>query len=357
MSNQMTTRRPAPPTVFRRTVEKVAHQFLAEKAATPEGKAVAARFAMGFAAAAAAARNPAQFYNASPLSIAGAAAKSLDTGLVPGGVMPEVWLIPRGSDIQWMPSHRGLIRLARKAGFLVRAVVVHADDLDSVQLVDGEVTIAAQDPSLYVSRLQDVGGVAVFATDRATGERICAHWVPGDKVRAAKNAGQGGSVWSKWPAEMASKAAIKDAFARGYIPLESDALQVAMSAEPEYQTDTVAALPDVRVSALPDPDDMPDAEPADEPKVVDAPVVEAPEQPGDAEPAEDPADIKGECAALEDQLGSANVEQVRLAGFGPPPGKAVQSWKAGAEKASAYRDELRKALAPPEGADGDGMGW
>lgn len=260
MSTDIAHRRPMPPArQFRRTVESVAHQFLAEKAETPEGKATAARFAMGFAAAASAARDPSKFYNANPASIAAAAAQSLDTGLVPGGVMPEVWLIPRGGEIQWMPSHRGLIRLARKAGYLVRAVVVHAADIESVQLVDGEVTIQAQDPSLYVSNLSDVGGVAVFATDRATGERICAHWVPGDKVRAAKNAGQGGSVWSKWPAEMASKAAIKDAFARGYIPLESDALQVAISAEPEYHPApaTAAALPDVRRSALPDPDNAP----------------------------------------------------------------------------------------------------
>lgn len=259
MSNEMTTRRNLPPArQFRGTVEGVAQQFLAEKAETPEGKATTARFAMGFAAAAAAARDPSKFYNANPTSIAAAAAKSLDTGLVPGGVMPEVWLIPRGGEIQWMPSHRGLIRLARKAGYIVRAVVVHSKDLDSVQLVDGEVTIAAQNPSLYVGNLKDVGGVAVFAKDRTTGERIAAHWVPGDKVRAAKNAGQGGNVWNKWPAEMAAKAAIKDAFARGYIPLESDALQVAIAAEPEYQPEPVfdasaTALPDL--SAEPEPAD------------------------------------------------------------------------------------------------------
>ena len=236
MSTEIARQRPpAPATVYRRTVEGVARQFFAEKAATPEGKATAARFAMGFAAAATAARDPSQFYNANPTSIAAAAAKSLDTGLVPGGVMPEVWLIPRGGEIQWMPSHRGLIRLARKAGYIVRAVVVHAQDLGGVVLVDGEVSIESQDPSLYVDNLKDVGGVAVFAKDRVTGERIAAHWVPGAKIEAAKRAGQGGQVWSKWPAEMAAKAAIKDAFARGYIPLESDALQVAVSAEPEYQ--------------------------------------------------------------------------------------------------------------------------
>lgn len=260
MSTEITTRPQLPPArQFRATVETVARQFLAEKASTPEGKATAARFAMGFAAAATAARDPSKFYQANPASIAAAAAKSLDTGLVPGGVMPEVWLIPRGGEIQWMPSHRGLIRLARKAGYIVRAVVVHTRDLDSVEIVDGEVSIAAQDPSLYVGNLSDVGGVAVFAKDRTTGERIAAHWVPGDKVRAAKNAGQGGKVWSQWPAEMAAKAAIKDAFARGYIPLESDALQVAISAEPEYQP-APAPVFDATATALPDLSDEPEPE-------------------------------------------------------------------------------------------------
>lgn len=236
MSTDIATRQNQPPArVFRGTVEGVAKQFLAEKAATPEGRAIIARFGMGFASAAAAARDPGKFYGADKGSIAAAAAMSLDTGLVPGGAMPEVWLIPRGGQIQWMPSHRGLMRLAREAGYLVRAVVVHKADLDNVALVDGEVSITAQDPSLYVSRLDDVGGVAVYATDRKTGERIAAHWVQGAKIKAAKRAGQGGNVWDRWPAEMAAKAAIKDAFARGYIPLESAELGAAIAAEPEYQ--------------------------------------------------------------------------------------------------------------------------
>lgn len=225
-----------PARAFRNTVHGIAMQYLAEQAKTPEGRALATRFAMGFAAAATGARNPDDFYNAAPASIAAAAALSLDTGLCPGGAMPEVWLIPRRGAIQWLPSHRGLMRLARKAGFLVRAVVVHVDDLGEVEIKDGEVSIAGQRPDLYVSNLRDVGGVAVFAHDRETGDRITAHWVPGDKVRASKAAGQGGQVWSKWPAEMSAKTAIKDAFARGYIPLESDELGAALAAEPEYAT-------------------------------------------------------------------------------------------------------------------------
>ena len=262
MTTEIAQRQQAPPArVFRHRVEQVAQQYLADRADTPEGRALAARFAMGFAAAAQAARNPGDFYNANPASIAAAAALSLDTGLVPGGVMPEVWLIPRRGEIQWMPSHRGLMRLARKAGYIVRAVVVHVSDLGGVSLVDGEVAIESQDPSLYVSKLDDVGGVAVFAKDRATGERIAAHWVPGDKIRAAKAAGQGGNVWSKWPAEMAAKAAIKDAFARGYIPLESDALQVALATEPEYQPPPPATV-DTTATVLPTFDDEPEVEAA-----------------------------------------------------------------------------------------------
>ena len=268
MITDIATSQPMPPArAFRHTVQTVAMQYLAERAETPEGRAIATRFAMGFAAAATSARNPGDFYSANPASIAAAAAMSLDTGLVPGGAMPEVWLIPRGGSIQWMPSHRGLMRLARTAGYLVRAVVVHVADLGEVEIKDGEVSIASQDPALYVDQLSDVGGVAVFATDRTTGERIAAYWVPGDKIRAAKNAGQGGQVWSKWPAEMAAKAAIKDAFARGYIPLESDELGAALAADPEYSAMTSrvvpshatapTALPALTAPEDPTPDDSP----------------------------------------------------------------------------------------------------
>jgi recombinational DNA repair protein RecT len=135
---------------FRATIESVAASQLADAAETPEGRQTLARFGAAFAAAARQARDPSAFYNADPASIASAAVLSLQTGLTPGGPMPEVFLVPRGRELQWSVTHRGLMRLARKAGWTVRAVVVHVRDLPSVELVDGQVRITAQDPANYV---------------------------------------------------------------------------------------------------------------------------------------------------------------------------------------------------------------
>jgi len=227
MSNDLQTRQQHPAVVFRRRIESVAASQLAEAAETPEGRRLLAAFGSAFASAARQARDPSAFYNADPASVAAAAAMSLQTGLKPGGAMPEVWLIPRGREIQWSISHRGLMRLARQAGWAVRAVVVHIQDIENVEIVDGNVTIGGQDPTLYVERLDDIGGVAVFATgpDGAT----VSTWTPAGKLR--KVAKMGGPSWKSWPAEMAAKSAIKDAFSRGYIPVESEEIGAALSAD------------------------------------------------------------------------------------------------------------------------------
>jgi recombinational DNA repair protein RecT len=251
---------------FRATIESVAASQLADAAETPEGRQTLARFGAAFAAAARQARDPSAFYNADPASIASAAVLSLQTGLTPGGPMPEVFLVPRGRELQWSVTHRGLMRLARKAGWTVRAVVVHVRDLPSVELVDGQVRITAQDPANYVQRLGDIGGVAIFASSASIDVEPVSVWTPGDKIRIV--AKKGGPVWKTWPAEMAAKTAIKDAFSRGAIPIESEAIGAAIATEPEYESRPSPVV--VNAPGLTFDDEAPEVEPPEDTTDLDA---------------------------------------------------------------------------------------
>lgn len=219
------------PQQFRGTVQTVAAQYLAERAKTAEGQQQIQRFGMAFATAARTAKRPADFYRCAPGSIAAAAAMSLDTGLMPGGAMPDVWLIPRGSELQWMPSHRGLIRTAQEAGYQVRAVPVHRDD--HIKVEGGEVVELEQDPDAWPDGLDDLRGVAVYVTRLSDGATFCRAWVPAKALTARKNAKGAGPVWKQWPVEMAMKSAIRFVFARGYVPVESVQMRTVMAADTE----------------------------------------------------------------------------------------------------------------------------
>ena len=230
MTTEIETRRHQPPAVaFRRTVETVAQQHYADRASTPEGQKIVSRFALSFAAAARASRSPDQFYGCDPASIAAAVALSLDTGLLPGGAMPAVWLIPKGGALQWMPSHRGLIMLGQQAGYQLRTVAVGMDD--ELAIEDGEVKRLVKDPDSCPDSLDTLRGIVVYATRLNDGSRFGSWWLNGAAIRKRANTQGAGPVWRSWPIEMAMKTAIKWVFARGFVPVESVELDAALSAD------------------------------------------------------------------------------------------------------------------------------
>jgi len=246
MSTEIATRQPAqlaPPQLYRRNVESIAMQALHSRMEEPAARDIAGRFALSFATAARTAKDPGAYYSCDPSSLAAAVSMSIDTGLVPGGALPEVYLVPRGGELQWMPTHRGLIKLAREAGVNVRAVAVGAKD--TIEIEDGEVSRLVQDPDSQPESLEDLRGVVVYARSIATGERIAAIWVNGAALRKRSKAKGAGPVWREWPIEMAIKSAIRYAFARGYVPLESVKLDSALAADAE------PAVLDVEPAAAP----------------------------------------------------------------------------------------------------------
>jgi recombinational DNA repair protein RecT len=241
----------APPVRFRHDVASVATSHYGEQAETAEGKRIVSRFAMAFATAARASKNPDAFYGAHPASLAAAAALSLDTGLLPGGSNPEVWLIPRGGELQWMPSHRGMIKLAQEAGYQVSAVPVGPSD--DIEILDGQIVKLSTDPDFWPTGLADLRGVAVFVSDLATGARFTSWWLPRAAIEQRARTKGAGPVWRSWPVEMAIKTAIKYGFARGLVPVQSVALDAALSADtaaetyqtPAPQAESAAAILDV----------------------------------------------------------------------------------------------------------------
>jgi len=256
MSNedtQIQRSEPRPPAVqYRTTVERVALDYLGQRLGTEEGRQQAARFALAFAGAARSAKDPESYYRCAPASIAAAVALSMETGLMPGGAMPAVWLIPRAGELQWMPSHRGLIQLAQSAGYQVRAVPV--GHKDSIRIEGGEVVDLVQDPDAWPAGLAELRGVAVYVTRLADGSRFAAAWVPHAAIVQRSRVKGAGPVWRDWPVEMAIKSAIRFVFARGYVPCESIALDVALRAD-AYEEPPAPSAP-ARIPTAEPPDDL-----------------------------------------------------------------------------------------------------
>jgi len=261
---------------LRARVQRMASTMLLDMVGEDRAKEASARVAMAFAAAHRAARNPADIERCSPESIASAVALSALTGLMPGGAMPGVWLVPRSGQLQWMISHRGLTTLCRRAGYQLSTCVVGTADHIAVEF--GEVTEHRVAVGNEATGLDDLAGVIVSCKRLADGAVLGRYWLSGADVRKRARARGAGPVWKSWPLEMAQKTAIKWACARGLVPIESIELDQALAADTRAEIDE---RPRVQLSrpALPAPSDIfgseePDDDPAPEP--VDAEVLDDP---------------------------------------------------------------------------------
>jgi len=257
MSNdtQIQRTQPAPPAVqYRGIVERLSMDYLGQRMGTEDGRRQGARFALAFATAARSSKDPDAFYRCKPESIAAAVSLSMETGLMPGGAMPAVWLIPRAGELQWMPSHRGLIQLAQAAGYQVRAVpVCHGD---TIRIEGGEVVELVTDPDAWPTSLADLRGVAVYVSRISDGTRFAAAWVPGAAIVQRSKAKGSGPVWREWPIEMAIKSAIRFVFARGYVPVESVELDTAMRADMEPDAAPAVQVQPQRIPSAQPPADL-----------------------------------------------------------------------------------------------------
>ena len=255
---------------LRSRVQRMAGAMLLDLVGEDRAREASARVAMAFGAAHRAARNPRDIERCSPESIASAVALSALTGLMPGGAMPSVWLVPRAGELQWMISHRGLMSLCRRAGYQLSTVPV--GQADHIAIEYGEVTEHRAAVGEEPTGLNDLAGVIVSCRRLSDGAILGRYWMPGSAIRKRAATRGAGPVWRSWPLEMASKTAIKWACARGFVPVESIELDQALAADTRAEMAPKPEPVEVPRVAMPLPSDV--FAPPPEPETVEAEIIE-----------------------------------------------------------------------------------
>lgn len=171
-------------------------------------------------------------YECTPESVGRAISLSALTGLYPGGVRPDVYLIPRNNKVKlpggrevwrktldWQLSFHGCVTIANRAGLMVEAVLVY--DGDHFEWTQGLNPNIEHRPRLG-NRTYDhcVGAYCVYRGAGIEGFVVMDRGQL-DKRRAVSDSWKKGyGPWKDWPDEMAQKTVIKYASARGIIPSE-----------------------------------------------------------------------------------------------------------------------------------------
>ena len=191
----------------------------------------------------------------------------------------------RSNEVQWSASHRGLIQLASRSGYGVKAVSVHAED-------EFDLDLSAIRPPKHrpgaVRTWDNLMGcyVVIFRLD--TGSFVGWEWIDRAQIEARREQSDAwrrgqkqnsqewerSSPWYKWPVEMALKTAIKWAAARGVLPTD-DALGRAMEMDAEDAVVVEAAAEAVQVASRQiahDPLSVLDRMPESAPERVEVPV-------------------------------------------------------------------------------------
>ena len=144
-----------PATQFRDDVARLATEFLTS--IVPPERVAEATGRLALAIRQAAVAND-RIYQCDRQSIAQAVAMSALTGLQPGGVKPDVYLVPRGKQLQWQVSARGLQKLAARAGWIrMVATCVHVEDEYRVVLGSDDRIDHAVDDAIVEVQGDDAG--------------------------------------------------------------------------------------------------------------------------------------------------------------------------------------------------------
>lgn len=246
---------------FKHHVHNTASKAALALMGSDRGKKAAARMVLAFAQAASVAKDPQALYNCSGESIVTCVTTSIELGIYPGGPYPKAYLVPRGGQLQFEVTHRGIAVIAQRAGYSIKAVPVQKDE--HVVISFGEVQEHIQDPDTYPDSLDDLRGVYVVLTRLKDGVNMGRAWVPISLIQKRANSRQAGPVWKQWPIEMAQKTAIKYCVARGALVIDSDELDQAISVsevvvdqelQPAPPTTEEVLGQDGDRPALPDPD-------------------------------------------------------------------------------------------------------
>lgn len=298
----------APPD-FERTLNLAAHEFAASiPLSTPRNLADdAVRRVMG-AIRAQALRKP-DLWAASPMSLGRAMALSVLTGLMPGGPLPEVDLIPRKKsfkddsgnwssvvEIDWQVGFRGYIALARRAGARVHPPqVVYEHELEKGAFVWEE----GMDRKLVHRPLMQPGGtrgagwdgvVLAYVVVRFADGTADFHVMTRDEIEARRARSEAwrnlvayeeavaegktptwpngkprpkpDCPWADWPVEMAQKTVIRGAAARGMLTFDDLGI---VAYEHDSRGDVIEGEAVVRTATRESPKPTPRALPDNDP--------------------------------------------------------------------------------------------
>jgi recombinational DNA repair protein RecT len=229
---------------FRSLVSGMAETELVAVLGTDEGKRRAAQFALAFRTAANAAP---QLTECSPQSVAAALAQCLFSDLQPGGMHPEVYLIPQRSrgqlHVRSTIGPTGYRKLARRAGVHLVEVPVWAGyegqaEAYALALQDGERCLPPRVPGgLPIS---DLLGYYIVTRHDGVGR---VDWLDRAQIEDRRRAAQSDTVWSKWPREMYRKTALRWAFSRGLVPMDDSGIRAAVDADIQADLDAQAPQP------------------------------------------------------------------------------------------------------------------
>lgn len=239
---------------FRARSVGYAHAMLKDWVGEERAREATGRIATAISASAAAAKNPKDFYECTPQSIAKVIAVSALTGImVSTGQASLAYAIPRRArkgeppQLQYQLSHRGIAALARRAGLGLVAYPISVRDTISVD-ENGEVVVEARDIDNPPTCEEDMRGVMVLTRQLDTGTIVSRGFVAKSIINvrreqsdsyqyALKNEwARQSDPWHKWYVEMSIKTALHYAIGRGWCVIDDTeairALQV--DAEGDY---------------------------------------------------------------------------------------------------------------------------
>ena len=240
---------------FRQQVTHIAGSLLREWVGEDRANEAIGRIAAALSASAAAAKNPTDFYECTPQSVATCIAVSALTSIMPSvGSTALAYVQPQRPrkgeppQLQYSLSHRGLNALAKRSGqMLIPMPIGHSDVIDVN--TNGEVAIVSRDIDNPPMSLDELRGVVIVVKDIVNYEVIFRGWMPVKMIiprramsRSWSGAGRQYSPWTNWPVEMAMKTAMHYAISRGWAVIDDTTSVRAMSMDAESDVIDTSAV-------------------------------------------------------------------------------------------------------------------
>ena len=144
-------------------------------------------------------------YNCDSESIGSCMIQSAETGLFPGGPAPAVWLVPKAGQLHWWLSHRGVLTLAERAGYVVSAKPWFQADQFSYEA--GTEERISHVPDLAAERTWDtLRGVYVIVRGKDDGIVRGIHVMTRTEIAQRRSKALDDNIWNSWPIEKIGRA-------------------------------------------------------------------------------------------------------------------------------------------------------